>query len=84
MKYAEVNILTYICEKLLVTFQAEYGDWYDKAVGFIPEVYLPPRIMKRIGKAYAKETIPKQHRKHCGLSDDKAEILFIKVRYFFR
>ena len=64
----------------LIVYQAEYGDWYEKTRDFKPEMYLPPAIIKALGKERSREKIPEEHRKHFGMPDHVAEMQYVQVR----
>jgi tyrosine-protein phosphatase non-receptor type 13 protein len=65
-----------------IALQAEYGNYDAKTCSrnyFLPEHYVPQRIMRRVGTAFVKDKLPSMHRSHHGLGELEAEILFLKV-----
>ncbi|XP_047142162.1 tyrosine-protein phosphatase non-receptor type 13 isoform X1 [Hydra vulgaris] len=61
--------------------QAELGD-YDRNIHgidyFVPQHYLPARAIAKLVIPYIKNTLPAMHQSLRGLSEDQAEIEFLK------
>ena len=65
-----------------LALQAEYGDYNKTTCAsnyFLPEHYVPPRIVRRLGSAYTKDNLPEAHKSHVGVKDLRAEHEFVKV-----
>ncbi|XP_064639301.1 tyrosine-protein phosphatase non-receptor type 13-like isoform X2 [Lineus longissimus] len=64
-----------------IALQAEYGNYDTKTCGrnyFLPEHYVPARIMRRVGTAFVKDKLPSMHRSHHGVRELEAELLYLK------
>ena len=66
-----------------LALQAEYGDHDNPALinhgYFLPEHYLPPRLLRSMGTANARDMLPSLHEAHQGLLDLDVETMYIKV-----
>ncbi|XP_074647744.1 tyrosine-protein phosphatase non-receptor type 13-like isoform X2 [Tubulanus polymorphus] len=64
-----------------LALQAEYGDYDPNTCRrnyFLVEHYIPQRIVRRVGQGYGRDRLPAMHKIHNGLSENEAEIRFIK------
>ncbi|XP_028396908.1 tyrosine-protein phosphatase non-receptor type 13-like [Dendronephthya gigantea] len=64
-----------------LALQAEYGDYNRKRFGenyFKPKHYLPHRILVKLSEEHVSQKLRALHKVQCGLSQDEAEVKFIK------
>ena len=61
-----------------IPLQAEYGDWHSRSKDFTPDHYLSPRILRRLGRQFARDSMPARHHRHVGLMDREAELRYVK------
>ena len=66
-----------------LALQAEWGDSDHPALMnhgyFQPEHYISVRLLRAMGTVYVRESLPDTHKTHRGMSDNEAELKYIKV-----
>ena len=48
---------------------------------FLPEHYIPQRLIRKMGTTYARDSLPELHKRHKGLTQEEAEMKFLQVTF---